>query len=212
MATPAGAAGGVVMEGTIRDATTLFVVIDPIGQVPLFLALTRQFTPEQKRRAAGRAILIAGVVLLLFILGGQFLLGKLGIGLPSFQVAGGIVLFLFGLRMIFEEEGKREPHALPVRQDVAVFPLAIPSIAGPGSMMAVVLLTDRDKTGLLDQLGTSLLLVGVLGVTYAALRLAGPIQRLIGDTGANVVSRVLGLILAALAVEQVFAGVRAAWR
>ncbi|VTR97681.1 MarC family protein [Tuwongella immobilis] len=199
------------MEATLRDATTLFVVIDPIGQVPLFLALTRNSTDTERRRVAFRCIVIASIVLGLFILGGQFLLGKLGISLPSFQIAGGIVLFLFGLRMIFEEEGKREPHQLDLKPDVAVFPLGIPSIAGPGSMMAVVLMTDRTRTGLLENLASTMVLAVILGMTYVCLRLAVPIQRLIGDTGANVVSRVLGLILAALAVEKILEGIKLFW-
>jgi len=199
------------METSLRDATTLFVVIDPIGQIPLFLALTRNATDSERKRIALRCILISAIILGLFILGGQFLLGKLGISLASFQIAGGIVLFLFGLRMIFEEEGKKEPHHLEVKQDIAVFPLAIPSIAGPGTMMAVVLATDRTRFGWVEQIGTTLILFVILGITYVFLRLAAPIQRLIGNTGANVISRVLGLILASLAVEKILEGIKLFW-
>ena len=199
------------METSLRDATTLFVVIDPIGQIPLFLALTRNATDSERKRIALRCILISAIILGLFILGGQFLLGKLGISLASFQIAGGIVLFLFGLRMIFEEEGKKEPHHLEVKQDIAVFPLAIPSIAGPGTMMAVVLATDRTRFGWVEQIGTTLILLVILGITYVFLRLAAPIQRLIGNTGANVISRVLGLILASLAVEKILEGIKLFW-
>jgi len=198
-------------DGIARDVTTLFVIIDPIGLIPMFLAVTRTHTLAQRHRVAWRCILVAAIILIAFLLGGRFLLHRLDISVQSFQIAGGFVLFLIGLQMIFETEPKREPHSMEREQDVAVFPLAVPAIAGPGTMMALILLTDSDHDvgQLVNPFRTGIILMIILGITYLALRSATSIQRMIGDTGANVVSRLMGLILAALAVETVLKGLKA---
>ncbi len=193
----------------IREAVTLFVVIDPIGTVPLFLAVTKGLSPPERRWVAVRGTLIAAGILLGFIVGGQVLLRAMDIHLYAFQIAGGIVLFVFGLKMIFETESKPETGTPRDKREVAVFPLAVPSIAGPGAMMAVVLLTDDDRHSVGEQAVTTVIMFLILLLTLGLLLAAGVIQRLIGETGANIVSRVMGLILTSLAVETVLAGLKA---
>lgn len=194
-------------DNLLRDAVTLFVVIDPVGLLPIYVSVTRFLTPTQRRAAAFRAIGVSAVILLLALVGGQFLLEALHVRLASFQVAGGIVLFLLGLQMLAATEPKHEPEQSAQSDDVAVYPLAIPFIAGPGSMLAVIVLSNKARFSVLEQTGTGVVLLAVLGVTLATLLAADRIQRLIGATGANVVSRVMGLILCALAAESVLSGV-----
>lgn len=180
----------------LHDFITLWVVIDPIGTLPVFLAVTAALAPEARRRVAVRAVAVAFAVLLGFILAGQLVLEGLGIALPSFQLAGGIVLFLFALTMIFgpgkpqSDLAEGASHA-----QTAVFPVAIPSIASPGAMLAVVILTDNNRFSVAQQAATAGLMALVLAATLGILLAANPIHRLIGDAGASVVSRVMGMIL-----------------
>jgi multiple antibiotic resistance protein len=198
-------------QSLFREFITLFVVIDPIGSVPVFLFATAGLPHRLHRAFALRAVLIAGLVLLAFLGGGQFLLEALGLRLGTFQIAGGIVLFLFALSMIFGESKPEAEIEEAEHEDLsgAVFPMAMPSIASPGAMLAVVILTDNHIIGVTDQLITSALLIGVLGITFVMLLLAGRIQRLIGSTGASVVSRIMGIILATVAVDSVLEGLEA---
>lgn len=190
-------------EHIARDFIILFVTIDPIGTLSLFLAVTASVPADERKRIAVRCTAYSAAILVGFIVGGQFLLSGLGIHLVSFQIAGGIILFLFGLQMVFgsgteHTGGRPEPH-----HDIAVFPLAIPSIASPGAIMAVVLLTDNHRFSITEQSITTAVLIVVLGITLVALLLANPIHRVIGRGGANILIRVMGLILASLAVEKV---------
>lgn len=197
-------------ERILTDAVTFFVVVNPIGEVvPIFIALTRGMSPLEQRQIARRSVLIATIILVAFIAGGQILLQALEIHLPSFQIASGIVLFLFGLKMIFETEPHHDAPATGPKQDIAVFPLAMPTIAGPGAMLAAVVLTDDDRFSIIEQAATTSVLLCILLLTFGLLLLAGRIHRLLGDAGANVVSRVMGLILSALAVETVIVGIEA---
>jgi multiple antibiotic resistance protein len=197
-------------ERVFTDAVTFFVVVNPIGEVvPIFIALTRGRPPLEQRQIARRSVLIATIILMAFLVGGQILLQALEIPLPSFQIASGIVLFLFGLKMIFHEESHHDAPSTGVKQDIAVFPLAMPTIAGPGAMLAAVVLTDNDRFNMLEQVETASVMLCILLLTFVLLSLAGPIHRLLGDAGANVVSRVMGLILSALAVETVISGIEA---
>lgn len=191
-------------ELLLRDFITLWVVIDPIGTLPVFLAVTFGASAASRRRIALRAVLVAFAVLTGFILAGQLVLEGLGIPLPSFQLAGGIVLFLFSLTMIF---GPGKPQtdldeSASISQ-TAVFPVAIPSIASPGAMLAVVILTDNDRFSVAQQAMTVGLMAVVLVATLGIMLAANPIHRLIGDAGASVISRVMGMILAAVAVDAV---------
>lgn len=196
----------------IREFITLTVVIDPVGTIPVYLFAVQSVPRHLHRRFAIRAILIATLVLLAFLVGGQFILETLGLRLGSFQIAGGIVLFLFAMTMIFGdskpareiEEAERDDHLAG-----AVFPLAMPSIASPGAMLAIVVLTDNHTETVTEQMITAGMLVVVLLFTLGLLLGASVIHRLIGNTGASVISRVMGIILATIAVDQVMGGMNA---
>ncbi|WP_050523837.1 MarC family protein [Pseudorhodobacter wandonensis] len=190
----------------LQEFITLWVVIDPIGTLPVFLAVTFGASAATARRVAVRAVLIAFAVLLTFVVFGQLVLDALGLGLPSFQIAGGLVLLLFALSMIF---GTSKPEAEVAEWDhhaSAVYPLAMPSIASPGAMLAVVVLTDNDRFSVAHQAMTAGLMAVVLAITLVILLLATPIHRVIGATGASIVSRVMGMILAAVAVDAILKG------
>jgi multiple antibiotic resistance protein len=195
-----------MLEKLFHDLVTLFVVVNPIGVVPLFVAVAGHESAAAQRRIAGQAIIISAVILLAFIAIGQIVLEALGIDLASFRIAGGLVLLVIALRMVLEEARSTSDTDTPPRGNVAVFPLAMPFIAGPASIMAVVLLTDNNVYTVWQQAETAALLLLVLAFTYACLVGAELVQRLLGPTGANVVSRIMGLILAALAVQSILTG------
>ncbi len=195
------------------DFVYLLVVIEPVSLVPEFLSVTRHQTPSVRRKTAIRAVLISAVILLAFIVIGQILLEALGIKLPSFSIAGGLVLLGISLQRVLttadiqvDEEAAREQVG-----DVAVFPLATPYIAGPAAILAVVLLTDNSTFGFVEQAQTTVVMFVVLAITCAVLLVASTLERLLGATGADVISRISGLILAALAVETILQGIRASF-
>ena len=195
----------------LREFITLIVVVDPIGTLPVFLFATASVPVALHRRIAIRAVLVAGVVLYAFLIGGQFLLEGLGLRLGSFQIAGGVVLFLFALTMIFgEPKAAREiEEAERDHMAGAIFPLAMPSIASPGAMLAIVILTDNHTSPVSDQAVTAALLFVVLLITLAVLLVAPWLNRLIGASGSSVISRVMGIILATVAVDAVLGGFEA---
>jgi len=195
-----------MFEKLFHDLVTLFVVVNPIGVVPLFLAVAGRESAAARRRIAAQAITISAVILLVFIAIGQLVLEALGIDLASFRIAGGLVLLVIALRMVLAETETSSDTDAPLRGNVAVFPLAMPFIAGPASIMAVVLLTDNNVYTVWQQAETAVLLLLVLAFTYACLVGAELVQRLLGQTGASVVSRIMGLILAALAVQSILTG------
>jgi multiple antibiotic resistance protein len=182
---------------------TLWVMVDPLGTVPLYLSVTKDMTSVARKRAAMRATVIAFFLLAGFLYLGQNLLEAMRIELLSFQIAGGIVLFLFALTMIFE---KGSGHDVPTGDghDVAVFPLAMPSIATPGALLAVVVLTDNNNTSFLQETITCAVMVLVLVATLILMLLGDRIVGLIGRSGTNILSRVMGMILAAVAVQMVY--------
>jgi multiple antibiotic resistance protein len=198
----------------IRTFLTMFVILDPIGLVPMYLALEQGRNVRERRRVARRAVLVAGGILIAFALGGAWLLERLGISLEAFRIAGGILLMGIAVRMVFaehERETKAEKAESRLRRDISVFPLAIPIIAGPGAMASIMILVGEAKP---HAMGLPLVLamtVVVLALSYLALRLSEPIGHLLGQTGANVVTRVLGVLLAALAVQYVADGVKGLW-
>lgn len=192
----------------LQDAVTLFVVIDPIGLVPVFIAITQKEPQFSRQRIASLGVGISTLILLAFLVMGQPLLEALEISLPAFRTAGGILLLIVGLQMVLQESGSHTASTDPASSiDLAVFPLATPLIAGPGGIMSVVLLTDNMKFGLVDQALTALALLTVLLITYIALLSANWIQKRLGRTGVNVITRILGLLLAALAMETILAGI-----
>lgn len=188
-------------EEIVTETVTLVAVIDPIGSVALFLSLTKNQSAAQRRAIATKSVVIATLVLMGFIVIGQILLEAMGVKIASFQVAGGIVLLIFGLTMIFDIDMSSGNGTAEADADIAVFPMAMPSIASPGAMMAVVVLTDNDRNNLTQQTVTASLLLLVMALTWGMLMLASYIQRLIGNTGCNILKRVMGLILASIAVE-----------
>lgn len=203
-----------MFDHAFEDFVTLLAVYNPTGIVPEYLYFTRDVTPEARKRLALRSVLIATAILVAFIVLGQILLEALGISLPSFSIAGGVVLLVISLRAIFEgvhdELAQEEKKAATSRggRDLAVFPLATPLIAGPGGILVVVLLTDNNRFSVPEQAVTALMLLVVLLFTYLVLRAAERVQRVLGITGISVVSRVSGLILAALSVETILDGIR----
>jgi multiple antibiotic resistance protein len=193
----------------ITAFATLFVVIDPPGLVPLFIALTRGMGPEKRRAMARRACIIAAVLLLLFGVAGEAILSFIGISMPAFRIAGGILLFLTALDMLFERRTqRREGQQAEPDHDPSVFPLATPLIAGPGAIATMILLVGEagsDWTATATVL--SLMLVMML-VTYAFFLASPPLERMLGRTGVIVITRLLGMLLAALSVQFVIDGVR----
>lgn len=193
----------------ITAFATLFVVIDPPGLVPLFIALTRGMGAEKRRAMARRACLIAAALLLLFGIAGEAILTFIGISMPAFRIAGGILLFLTALDMLFERRTQRREgqHAEP-DHDPSVFPLATPLIAGPGATASVILLVGQAGPtwgGTVAVLGLMLLM---MAVTYAFLLASPPLERMLGRTGVIVITRLLGMLLAALSVQFVIDGVK----
>ncbi|AVO36374.1 MarC family protein [Pukyongiella litopenaei] len=195
-------------QDIVREFVTLFVVIDPVGSIPVFMYATAAIPARLHRSFALRAVLVAAIVLGVFLVGGQLLLEAIGLRLGTFQIAGGIVLFLFALSMIFGESKADSEIKEAETEDLsgAVFPLAIPSIASPGALLAIVILTDNHANAVAEQALTGAVLAVVLLLTFVLLLMAGRIQRLIGHTGVSVVSRVMGLILATVAVDAVLEG------
>ncbi|HDY84686.1 MAG TPA: MarC family protein [Methylophaga sp.] len=182
--------------------------IDPIGTIPVFIAVTDQYDKKTKRRIALLATIVSAGILIFFLVVGELLLKALSIPLPAFQISGGIVLFLFALTMIFGDskiDGEikmlEDDH-----RDTAIFPLAVPSIASPGAMLAAVLLTKNTVFTVWEQVQTALVMLSVLLVAYILMLLAGGVNRLIGSSGARVISRVMGLILSAIATTNILAG------
>lgn len=188
---------------------TLFVVIDPIGLMPIFVALTQGATGPQRRAIALRALAVAALLLTLFGLVGEQVLGFLGISMPAFRIAGGLLLFLTALDMLFERRTQRrrdqsEPGLDPA-EDPSVFPLATPLIAGPGAMAAMILLAGQTATPL-ELFAVHLVMAAVLLVVFLLFLFSGLMERALRQTGINVLTRLLGMLLAALAVQFVLDG------
>jgi len=199
------------MEFVFNAFVTLLVVIDPLGMAPIFGALTQGFSEKQKRESAIRGTLLGSLILFVFAIIGDVLLEALGIGLPAFRIAGGLLLFLLSLDMVFARpSGMRattvQEQEEEYQQDISVFPLAIPLLAGPGGITTVLLYTGGSSPAQVALFMVVLLVVML--VTLGSLLLAPRVMRLLGETGANVLSRVLGVLLAALAVQFVIDGLQ----
>lgn len=185
-----------------------FAVIDPIGTLPVFIATTKHHTPRQQRIIALIAFAVSSLILLFFIVAGEIILTAMHIPLPAFQIAGGIILFIFALTMIFgESKPEQEIKLASTLRETAVFPIAVPSIASPGAMLAAVLLTKNNVYTLWEQAQTAAMMMIVLVITLILMLAASIIMRLIGSAGASIISRVMGFILAALATTNVLAGI-----
>ncbi|MFN3820204.1 MarC family protein [Blastomonas sp.] len=206
-----------MIELFISAFVTLFVVIDPPGCAPIYASMTTDANARQRRSMAIRAIVVAGGILLVFALFGEALLSTLHIELDSFRIAGGIMLFLIALDMVFEKRTERREQRAqdviddPEIEDVSIFPMAMPMIAGPGSIASVMLLVSQNS-GLDRALTILAALVAVLLLTLAALLTAGPLMKLLGAKAEAVITRLLGVLLAALAAQFVIDGLRASFQ
>ncbi len=189
-----------ITDKLIKDFMFLWATIDPIGTLALFASLTHSFTPEHRNKTALKAILYSTYILISSIVIGQIFLSYMGIQLISLQLSGGIILFIFGLQMIFKNDSPSSMNIEP-NHDIAVFPLAIPSIATPGAIMAVIILTDNSNFDFITQIYTGLMLLLVLGITYCFLLLANPIMKIIGKNGSTILVKIMGMVLAALSTE-----------
>ncbi|MBC7739014.1 MAG: MarC family protein [Candidatus Saccharibacteria bacterium] len=193
----------------ITAFATLFVVIDPPGLVPLFIALTQGMDSAHRRSMAQRACIIAAVLLTLFALFGEALLTFIGISMPAFRIAGGILLFLTALDMLFERRTQRREGQHPdPDHDPSVFPLATPLIAGPGAIATVILLMGQAEGDWGAKVAVLGLLYAMILSTFVFLLASAPLERLLGRTGTVVITRLLGMLLAALSVQFVIDGVR----
>jgi multiple antibiotic resistance protein len=204
-----------MIELFVSAFVTFFVVIDPPGCAPIFAGLTTGATAVHRRAMAVRAVLVASAILLGFALFGESLLKSLGISLNAFRIAGGIMLFLIALEMVFERRTeRREDRAEKVRADevadISIFPMAMPMIAGPGSIASVMLLMSQND-GLVRSAIILAAMAAILALTLLSLLIAGPIMRIVGAKIEAVVSRLLGVLLAALAAQFVIDGLRASF-
>jgi multiple antibiotic resistance protein len=203
-----------MIDELLKFLVLFFVVVEPISLVPLFAGLTSGADEAYRRRMALKAVIISGIVLLLFAVGGAWFLRMMGISIDAFRIAGGVMLFLIALEMVFaRESGTRttseEFDESRKRADIAVFPLAFPFIAGPGSLAIVLLTFGAARDDLLLSLGLAGVVVLVLAITYILMRLTPLVMRGMGVTGANVVNRLSGVVLAALAVQFIVDGAAA---
>ena len=187
----------------------LIAVIDPLGSVPVYLEATKQLDQEHKKKVAIRASFIAALILLFFIVVGQIILEGMEVTLDAFQISGGVILFLFALTMIFGEgKPESEKHLIKDYKHVTIFPVAIPSIASPGAIMAVVLLTDNHIYTIQQQAFTTFLVLIVVALTMFILLAASHVQKRVGEYGITVISKIMGLILASYAVQSILSGLR----
>ena len=206
-----------MIELFVSSLITFFVVIDPPGCAPIYAGLSSGASPLQRRSMAIRAVGVASAILFVFALVGEKLLHGLGISLASFRIAGGIMLFLIALEMVFEKRTQRredraaEVAADPHVEDVSIFPMAMPMIAGPGSIATVMLLMARTN-GLQASLVVLAAMVTILLLTLLALLAAGPLMRPLGTRIEAVITRLLGVLLAALAVQFVMDGLQVSLR
>ncbi|MFY7746409.1 MAG: MarC family protein [Erythrobacter sp.] len=203
----------ILTELFLSAFVTLFVVIDPPGCAPIYAGLTKGASAAQARSMALRATGIASAILLVFALFGQELLGALHIELNSFRIAGGLMLFAIAFDMVFEKRTQRREEragkvaATPEIEDVSVFPMAMPMLAGPGAIAAIMLLMN-EANGMAQSLEVLAALAAVLAITAASLVAAGPLIRLLGDKVEAVITRLLGVLLAALAAQYVIDGLK----
>lgn len=196
------------MNELLRAFVFLFAVIDPIGTVPIFLNVTREYDDATRKKIALRAVLVATGILLFFILVGQYLIEAMEITIPAFQISGGIILFIFALTMVFGSGRHSISDEETDIHHVSVFPLALPAIASPGAITAVVLLTDNHLFTFGQQMVTTSIVLVILAIVYVLLLLAGRIQKRIGRMGITVITKIMGLLLCAIAIESMLSGLK----
>jgi multiple antibiotic resistance protein len=201
-----------MLEYAATVFVTLLVIVDPVAVLPMYLALTQRQSKEQRRTTAIRAMTVATATMLVLAFTGDSLLRLLGIGLPAFRIAGGILLFLLSIEMVFaRQSGLRSATEAEAQEaedsyDVAVFPLGIPLIAGPGAMTSIILLMGQASGNIALQAIVIAVLLVVLALSLATFLFGAPLMDKLGVTGINVVGRVFGIVLAALATQYVIDG------
>lgn len=199
------------LPALIAAFTTIFIIIDPPGLAPLYIALTQGMTPAQRRAIGLRACLVAAVLMLMFLFLGEAVLRFIGISMPAFRIAGGVLLFLTALDMLFERrqtrrKGNADDGADP-GHDPSVFPLAVPLIVGPGLITTIILLAGQASSAA-DFGAIAAVMAANLVIVFLFFLASGTIERILGKVGINVVTRILGMLLAALAVQFILDGLR----
>ena len=200
------------MVFTIRAFVTFFTIIDPVGLAPVVIALTANLNDAQRSTIVTRAVIISAIIIAFFALVGRFLLDRLGISLYAFNMAGGALLFLVAVDMLFgrpsgARETKTEQEEAATREDISVFPLAIPMIAGPGTISTTILYVDLATPNIFDLLSVAAAIISALFVAWLVMRSSMWIIRHVGRTGILVLSRILGILLAALAIQFILNGI-----
>jgi len=205
-----------MIDELLKFFVLLFVVVEPVTLVPVFAGLTEGASERYKRKMSLKAVLVSGIVLALFALGGSWFIDMMGISIDAFRIAGGVMLFLIALEMVFARESgtkitSEEKTEVQQRADISVFPLAFPFIAGPGALATVLLTFGTLKPDALLTLGLLAVIATILLITLALLLLTPLVNRVMGVTGAHVVSRLAGVVLAALAVQFMVDGLKGAF-
>ena len=196
-----------MLEVFIQAFVLYFVVIDPIGNTPLFMSITQNQSGKDKIRTAVEGIIIATVVLILFSIIGQFILSYLNISLESFRIAGGIILFLIALEMLFNKRQERKEKILDLNKDkISIFPLAIPILAGPAAITSVIVIATKYQSDFKLHLISILGLIGVMIITLSLFILLAKSDKFINRNIANIISRVIAIILAALSIQYIVDG------
>ncbi len=197
------------MNEILTTILFLIAVIDPLGSVPVYLEATKQFDLKHRKRVAIKGSAVAFAVLLIFIVLGQLVLEGMEVSLDAFQISGGVILFLFALTMIFGDgKPETEKHLITDYKHVTIFPVAIPSIASPGAIMAVVLMTDNHVYTIEQQIVTTILVFVVILLTCLLLLAANKVKERVGEYGITVVSKIMGLILASYAIQSILSGLK----
>ena len=205
-----------MFDPILKFFIVFIVVVEPLSLVPAFAALTADATPAYRRHVASKAVTIFAIICVLFAVVGARLLEKLGISLAAFRIGAGVLLFLIALDMVFARASPvrgttpGETDEVKHRQDISVFPLAFPLITGPGALATIILAFGETSKSWWLYAGQMLAMLVVLAAAWLTMRLTGPIMRVVGVTGANVTSRLFGVILAALAVQYIIDGIRGA--
>jgi multiple antibiotic resistance protein len=203
-----------MLDLALAAFVNFIVIIDPIGVVPFFIGHTAHLDPAARRATALKSVIIAGIVLLVFTIIGQPLLHYLGVSVAAFRIAGGVLLLLLAIDMVLVKESgirattQKEEEEANQRPDIAVFPLAVPLIAGPGAIASVILLQSQNTESLARQAVVAGVMLAVLLLTGLSFLIASRIMKVFGVTGINVMTRVLGIILAALAVSNILEGLK----
>lgn len=206
-----------MINSILSSFVTLFVIIDPVALVPIFMGLAQRMTAHERNIAARKACWISAILLLLFAFAGEIFLTLIGISEAAFQIAGGFLLMIASIEMVVAHHTGMTSTTPPeekeasISRDITVFPLAIPLISGPGALTSVILFMKEAQDSILQQMLIAGVILVVIAITYLFLRVAPHLQKILGVTGSNVVTRVFGIILTALATQFIITGVQSAF-